>query len=73
MILQCDIHSKKTDPNEINRRIRYIFPVVGFVDLNGEGKIELISTCQYYEGISYEVFEIFDDEVKSVLANGYGV
>lgn len=71
-VLRCDVHPEETDPDGLNRRLRYIFPIVGFADLNGDGKIELVSSWQYYEGISYEVFEIFDDGVKSVVANGYG-
>ena len=71
-VLNCDVHTENTDPSSSNWRIRYIYSIIGFADLNGDGKMEIISSGQYYEGKFYEIFEVNKDSAKSVLVRGMG-
>ncbi|MBU1106735.1 MAG: hypothetical protein KKB51_08730 [Candidatus Riflebacteria bacterium] len=46
---------------------------VGFVvDINGDGVLEMILNCRYYEGFWYEVYELKNNELIKVLSDGLG-
>jgi len=70
-ILKIDIHNR--EDNHDNFYVRYLFPVIGFADINGDGKMEIITTFHYYEGIGCDVYEVFDDGIELVLSNGFYV
>ena len=49
-----------------------LYKVYQFADLNGDGTMEIILGKDYYESISYSVFEIKNDKVVEVLTSGMG-
>ena len=44
----------------------------GFADLNGDGKLEIIVTSQYYEGDGVQAFEYVNDDLGPVPVLGSG-
>jgi len=72
-VLRRDVHLQSSSIDGSGyRQLREIYPILGFADLNGDGKMELITGAHYYEGYGYEVFEIFDFGAMPVLWNGFG-
>ena len=53
-------------------RVRYVFGILGFADLNGDNKLEIITIGGYYEGKGYKVYEIQNNKPIVVLKNGVG-
>jgi len=46
---------------------------VGYVvDINGDGVLEVILSCRYYEGFWYEVYELKNNDLDKVLSDGLG-
>lgn len=70
IILDIDINKQAITDDFYKRR--YIFAVNGILDLNGDGKLELITSGQEYEGIWYYVYEIAEDGANLVMGNGWG-
>jgi len=48
------------------------FAVPAVLDLNGDGKMEIILKSWYYEGSAYEILELQGDSLKAVLSEGVG-
>ena len=73
--LHVDIHTDVEGFYEENGwyNLRYIEQICGFYDLNGDGKLELVTVWSYYEGFYYYVYEIYSYGPVSVLVNGWGV
>lgn len=69
-VIYDDVHADDYDPDSLDFRHRLLFSAVGFVDVNGDGKMELVGSWRYYEGLLYDVFEITDEGVKQVIVNG---
>lgn len=73
IVLDCDVWTTGYDENDQStNRVRYIFEICGFYDLNGDGRLEILTMWQYYEGIGYVVWEVSDDGVTSAIGNGWG-
>ena len=49
-----------------------LYKVYQFADLNGDGIMEIIIGEDYYESISYSIYEVKKDKVTKVLTNGIG-
>lgn len=49
------------------------FEVMSCVDVDGDGKMEIIGANGYYEGNGFEVWQFDGHNVKSVISNGWGV
>jgi Putative peptidoglycan binding domain len=47
--------------------------LLGILDLNGDGKMEIIASSQYYEGSSTAAYEVIGTQVHKVLDEGCGV
>lgn len=69
-VIYNDVHVDDYDPEGMDSRLRLHFSAVAFLDVNGNGKLELVASWRYYEGLLYEVFEISDENVKPVMVNG---
>lgn len=50
----------------------FSYDISFFSDLNGDGLMEVILGWKYYEGLGYNVYEIKNNQVKTVLSNGMG-
>jgi len=49
------------------------YTLLGILDLNGDGKMEIIARSQYYEGSSMAAYEVIGTQVQKVLDAGCGV
>lgn len=72
-VIYYDVHADDYDPDSTDFQYRLHFSAVGFVDVNGDGKLELIGSWRYYEGLIYDVFEITDEGAEWVLMNGVAI
>ncbi len=73
IILDYDVRTKSVEMENLDYRVRYIFEICGFFDLNGDGKMEIVTKWMYYEGIGYDVWEVSGDKANRVIGNGWGV
>ncbi|MGL5437641.1 MAG: hypothetical protein ACRDBO_20015 [Lachnospiraceae bacterium] len=69
-VIYYDVHANDYDPDSTDFQYRLHFSAVGFVDVNGDGKLELVGSLRYYEGLLYDVFVISDEDAKQVIVNG---
>ncbi len=49
------------------------FEVMSCVDVDGDGKMEIVGANGYYEGNGFEVWQFDGRSVKSVISDGWGV
>jgi hypothetical protein len=68
-VLEINIHKERVDDKPYTY-IRYLFPIIAFADLNGDNRMEIIASFRYYEGMGARVYEIVDDDIYLVMANG---
>jgi len=63
------------DPDMENGKfaLAYDYNILGILDLNGDGILEIILNGNYYEGEWCEVFEFMDNSPYNVLTNGVGL
>jgi|GEM_PF-1962569 len=63
------------DPDMENGKfsLAYEYNILGILDLNGDGILEIILRGNYYEGEWCEVFEFMDNSPYNVLSNGIGL
>lgn len=71
IILHIDIDSGELIDG-MYYKYRYVFGICGFLDLNGDGKLELITSGQGYEDMWYDVYEITRDNAVHIMNNGWG-
>jgi hypothetical protein len=70
LILAEDVHPRvEGDKWEIP----YLFTVSAILDLNGDGKMEVVVNWDYYEGQGVEAYEIKGGAAKKVLSGSFGV
>lgn len=67
------IKSTYTDEEQIKNEIPYVDKIVSIIDLNGDGRMEIVVGYFYYEGHGYAVYEIKDNELDLVYANVDGL
>jgi len=48
------------------------YMVTHIVDIDGDGKMEVLLNGRYYEGIWYEIYKLETDGLKKVLSAGIG-
>jgi hypothetical protein len=51
----------------------YTYGVLGVLDLNGDGVLELVVTGSYYEGAFTTAFQVEGDKARALLTTGCGV
>ena len=75
IVIHQDIHTDAGEFYEDNGYygLRTVAEVCGFLDLNGDGRLEMIVKAAYYEGFFYNIFEILADGPAYVMGNGLGV
>lgn len=49
-----------------------VYEIIGIADLNGDNNMETIIKYKYYEGYGYNIYEVKNDKIKTVLSNGLG-
>lgn len=62
----------KQESGKIYDDIASVYRILGILDVNEDGKMEIIISDRYYEGMRYLVYEVNYDEVREVLRNGWG-
>lgn len=58
---------------ELDNSLRFTFGILAFLDLNGDGELELLTCRTYYEGYEYTVYKLINGAPVLVLGNGWGV
>ena len=72
IVMRSDVHLSEQNFESDERQLREIYPIMGILDLNGDGKLEIVNAFHYYEGFAYGVTDVFDDGSVLVMWNGYG-
>ncbi len=65
ILLAGDYH-KANETDGLN----YVYYVPFILDLNGDGRMEIVTEGMYYEGQWLDIIEVNGDEIQSVLADG---
>ncbi len=52
--------------------MQYITKLLAIADLEGNGKMEIVISSDYYEGISVAVYRLANGDAKLVVDNGVG-
>ena len=52
-----DVLLKDLDVASDTRHLAQFYDIAGLLDLNGDGRLELVSYSAYYEGYSFEIRE----------------
>jgi len=68
IVLKHDIHTRIVQPDD-NFEIRRLFGIYGFYDLNGNGKMEIVTLRMHYRGKGFDVWEVMEDAVDHVMGN----
>lgn len=66
----ADVYSEDLS---FEKGLSYLNQIVSVIDLNGDGKMEIIIKSQYYEGYGIIIYELNGDEVKPVISNSDGL
>jgi hypothetical protein len=67
ILLTSELHKKSEDFSA-----PMVFEVVGVLDLDGDGVMEIVTRERYYEGMSLCVYAVKGAEGKMVLSGGWG-
>lgn len=51
----------------------YLNEILALIDLNGDGKMEVVIKSQYYEGHGIIIYELKGDQIEDVISNADGV
>ena len=71
--VQTFVLSEEYGINKPPEEIPYWCAVDAVLDLNGDGKQEIITGCEYYEGGSLFIFEVDGGDVRQVIDHHCGV
>ncbi len=55
-----------------NRHLEQLYDIAGLLDLNGDGKLEMVAYGSYYEGYSFEILEWDGKKFVSKASSGCG-
>jgi hypothetical protein len=55
--LSDDVSLKDIDIEADNRHLEMLYDIAGLLDLNGDGKLEMVMYSAYYEGYNFEIVE----------------
>jgi len=69
IVLKHDIHTRLVQPDDDYFEIRHLFGIYGFYDLNGNGKMEIVTSSMHYRGRGFDVWEVMEDAVIRVMGN----
>jgi hypothetical protein len=69
IVLKQDIHTRRVQPDDDYFEIRHLFGIYGFYDLNGDGKMEIVTSRMHYRGKGFDVWEVTADAVTRVMGN----
>lgn|GEM_PF-3931361 len=61
-----------TEDPEYITPYRLLFSVTTCADLDGDGVLEAVVKCWYYEGVTYSVYKLSGNQLEQVASNGVG-
>lgn len=67
-----DVIVKDNTPESDIRHLANLYDIAGILDLNGDGKLELVTYSAYYEGYSFEILEWTGKKFVSRAVSGCG-
>lgn len=75
ILIEGDFYNKSnTKPaSDSLGTVLYQHRIIGFFDLNGDGKLEIVTANRYSEGFGFSVYEIKRGKAVLVLSNSWGM
>ena len=67
-----DVNLKDGDVEANNRHLEMFYDIAGLLDLNGDGKLEMVAYSAYYEGYNFEIMEWNGKKFVSKTSSGCG-
>ncbi len=67
-----DVSLKDIDIEASNRHLEMLYDIAGLLDLNGDGKLEVVLYSAYYEGYNFEITEWNGKKFVSRTSSGCG-
>jgi hypothetical protein len=67
-----DVILKDADVEADNRHLAELYDIAGLLDLNGDGKLEMVAYSAYYEGYGFEIKEWDGKKFVSKTSSGCG-
>ncbi len=67
-----DVTLKDVDIESETRHLEQFYDIAGLLDLNGDGKLEMVAYSSYYEGYGFEIMEWDGKKFVSRASSGCG-